>query len=807
MQNTFRPSTKHRRLQHRPMRVEQLEGRRLLAAQAFAETNYPAGEVAATIQSSSDQLAPYNLVQFAKDLKAAGVVLYGAAWCPTCTQQAELFEDGANELPFVEVTRPDRSISQLAIEKNITAFPTWDFPDGSRAIGIRSLDEISSRSHVPIPRGGAPQFEFIGDQTVSIGSPLHVPIDAYDPYGGPLTVTVSVDDPDLLMEKVIAGNRSIRIDLETYGDLVFELFEQRAPVASGRMIELAKSGFYDGIDFHRVIDNFVIQAGDPTGTGTSGSTLDDFDDDYHAELQYNRSGVLGFAKSRDDTSNSQFFVTEVPTRFLDFNYSIFGQLVEGEAVREAISGHAVNHSDRPTRDITIETIEVFNDQENSIVMLKPTGNATGRTHVTVTVANQFGVTSSETFAVEVQQDNHNSQPFLNSIAVAESYPNDQAATLQITSTDIEGDAVEYSAELIGDHNNANVTIDDEGRLVVMPRHGFSGTVDVEVTVRPGSGVSGHSINDRDSQRIAVNFDEAFEPSIPINSITIDSIHRLHTIATSDQYTAIIFRAVEDTTLSVHPVGTASVDETIAVLDGDHFVIGRQDEGVTRASLRAGGLYAILFDPHPIDRLFSLQSSRGPQSVSTETLTNLFQPTDANADGQTTPRDVLAIINGIALRQSAEGEPSPTSTQFLDANGDGRITPLDALYVVNYLARQQPGEGEGAAIDQPHPASLASARLLPQPSTVEQSPWTIREEQPAVLQSVSQFPVRNRSTELIDRVLTDRLDEDDDDVHEPSAASFSTPLRRQTVDAQGELEHDQWDHPADPSGELISQLRR
>ncbi|QDV88297.1 Putative peptidyl-prolyl cis-trans isomerase [Stieleria magnilauensis] len=789
------------------MRVEPLEGRRLLAAQTFTETDQPAGEVAATIQSSSDQLAPYNLVQFAKDLKAAGVVLYGAAWCPTCTQQAELFEDGAKELPFVEVTRPDRSISPLAIEKNITVFPTWEFPDGSRVIGIRSLDEISSRSGVPIPRGGSPQFEFIGDQTVSIGSPLHVPIDAYDPYGGPLTVTVSVDDPDLLEAQVVAGNRSIRIDLETYGDLVFELFEQRAPVASGRMIELAQSGFYDGIDFHRVIDNFVIQGGDPTGTGTGGSTLDDFDDDYHAELQYNRSGVLGFAKSGDDTNNSQFFITETPTRFLDFNYSIFGQLVEGEAVREAISGHAVNHSNRPTSDITIETIEVFNDLENSIVMLKPTGDATGRTHVTVTVANSFGATSSETFAVEVQQDNHNSQPFLNAIAVAESYPNDQAATIQITSTDIEGDAVAYSAEIIGGLDNAIATIDEAGQLVVMPRHGFSGTVDVVVTVRPGSSVHENSLNDRDRQRITLNFAEAFEPSTPINYITVDSIHRLHTIPTSNQYTAIIFRAVEDTTLSIHPVGTVSVDETIVVLDGEQLVISRQDEGVTSAALRAGGLYAILFDPQPVDRLFSFQSSRGSQSVSTEMLTNLFEPTDANADGQTTPRDVLAIINGIALRQSAEGEPIPTSTQFLDANGDGRITPLDALYVVNYLARQQPGEGEGMTIDQPLPASLTPASLLPQPSTVTQSPWTIRDEHPVVFGSVSQFPVRNDSAEMIDRVLSDRLDEDDDDIHKSSAASFSTPPRRQTVDTQGELEHDQRDHPTDPSGELISQLRR
>ncbi|QDV47215.1 Putative peptidyl-prolyl cis-trans isomerase [Stieleria neptunia] len=747
MQYTLPPSTEHSRFRHRRLRVEQLEGRRLLAAQPISEREHSAADVAHAPRTTGDAVMEQNLVQFAKDLASAGVVLYSAAWCPACTLQAELFEDGANELPFVEMTNPDRSISQAGIDQAITAYPTWEFPDGSRAIGIQPLAELSRRSGVPIPTAGGPVFETIGDQTVSIGSPLHVPIDAYDPDGGPLTVTISVADPDLLDAQVIAGNRSIRIDLETYGDLVFELFEQRAPVASGRIIELAESGFYDGIDFHRVVDDFVIQAGDPTGIGNGGSTLADFDDDYHPELQHNRTGVLSFAKASDDTNNSQFFVTEGPLRFLDFNYSVFGQLVEGEAVREAISEHAVNPTDRPTSDITIETVEVFTDDENSVVMLKPTGNATGRTNVTVTVTNQLGATFSVTFAVQVSQDNHNSQPFLNPIAVAESYPNNQAATLQITSTDIEGDAVNYSAEVIGGSRNATATINDDGRLTVMPRHGYSGTVDIVVMVRPGSGVLGNSRDDRDSQRITLNFEQAFQPSTPINFITIDPTDRLHTIPASNQYTAVIFRAVEDTLLSLHPIGTVSLDETVAVLNGEHFAIGRHDEGVTTASLRAGGLYAILFDPQRIDRLFSFQSTNGPQFFSTETLTNLFQPTDANADGQTTPRDVLAIVNAIARRQSAEGEPGRSETPFLDTNGDGRITPRDALYVLNDLARQQ-------------------TAVIP--------------TEPPVL-------VRNRSMELIDCVITDYLtDDDDDDVLEPLHATVSASQRWLTVDAKSQL---------------------
>ena len=397
------------------LRLEGLEQRQLLAADTgiveTGQVSSPIGPVpvvaeVASVQTASSGLttetpaegepAP-DLVQFAEDLAEAGVIFYGAEWCPACTQQKQLFEDGGDDLPFIEVTNPDRSAGQIAIDNDVQVYPTWVFPDQTRATGVLTLQELSQRSGVAIPQSEIPTFEEIGDQTVLIGSPFHIPVDAYDPNGEPLTVSVSVDNPDLLEATVITGNRSIRIDMETYGDMVFQLFEQRAPRAAGRVIELAQSDFYDDIIFHRVIDNFVIQAGDPTGTGTSGSNLPDFDDNFHPDLQHNRSGVLSYAKSTDDTNDSQFFITEVPTRFLDFNHSVFGQLIEGEDVREAISEHATNSADRPTTDIAINTIEVFNDTENSLIMLKANDGSVGSTNVTVTVTDGDGNTHSETF--------------------------------------------------------------------------------------------------------------------------------------------------------------------------------------------------------------------------------------------------------------------------------------------------------------------------------------------------------------------------------------------------------------------------
>ena len=498
--------------------LETLEQRQLMAgdmdllftdsssAASSVESNSTVSDIGLQVEGTAEGEAAPDLVQFAEDLAAAGVDFYGADWCPACTQQKELFSDGKDNLPFIEVTNPDRTFNSIATAQNITQIPTWDFPSGQRLTGVQTLEALSTAAGVPIPSSDQPTFEPIGDLTVAIGSPLHVPIDAYDPGDGPLTTTVTVGDPSLLTATVLSGNRSLRLDLSGYGDLVFELFEQRAPTATGRVVELADDGFYDGIIFHRVVDDFVIQAGDPTGTGSGGSSLGDFDDDFHPDLQHNTEGVLSFAKSTDDTNDSQFFVTEVPTRFLDFNHSVFGQLVEGFDVREAISETEVNNSvdNRPTNTITIESASIFDDTENSVVMLKPVGNSTGTTTVTFTVTDADGNTFSETVNVTVGEDDANSQPFLNDIATPAVTNAGQSAQLQLSSIDIEGDAVSYFAST--NSSNATATVDSTtGLVTVTPNAGFTGTVAVDVGVQPGPGVTGNGVNDSDNQAVEFTF--------------------------------------------------------------------------------------------------------------------------------------------------------------------------------------------------------------------------------------------------------------------------------------------------------------
>ena len=124
--------------------------------------------------------------------------LYGAVWCPACNEQKALFEDGADFLPFIEVTNPDRTLNATGIAANITSFPTWEFPDGSRETGVLSLATIAQRAGVAIPTSVNPFVAPIADTTVYGGSPLHIGLNGYDPNGGLLTYTVVSSNPSLV---------------------------------------------------------------------------------------------------------------------------------------------------------------------------------------------------------------------------------------------------------------------------------------------------------------------------------------------------------------------------------------------------------------------------------------------------------------------------------------------------------------------------------------------------------------------------------------------------------------------------------
>ncbi len=115
------------------------------------------------------------------------------------------------------------------------------------------------------------------------------------------------------------------------GTIKLDLYDDKAPKTVENFVKLAKSGFYDGLNFHRVIADFMIQGGCPLGTGTGGPGYS-FEDEFHPSLRFDGPGVLAMANAGPNTNGSQFFITHVPCPWLDNHHTIFGHVTEGQDV-------------------------------------------------------------------------------------------------------------------------------------------------------------------------------------------------------------------------------------------------------------------------------------------------------------------------------------------------------------------------------------------------------------------------------------------------------------------------------------------
>ena len=185
-----------------------------------------------------------------------------------------------------------------------------------------------------------------------------------------------------------SGDLTVRM-VTSMGDIRIRMFPEQAPKAVENFITHAENGYYDGLKFHRVIRDFMIQGGDPTGTGTGGESIygEAFEDEF-SPLLHNLRGALSMANAGPSTNGSQFFIVQaasVPapmveqmkdlkeyfpeecasdyralggTPWLDYHHTVFGQVYEGMEVVDAIAAVPVNDSDMPLDDVTILKIEV-----------------------------------------------------------------------------------------------------------------------------------------------------------------------------------------------------------------------------------------------------------------------------------------------------------------------------------------------------------------------------------------------------------------------------------------------------------------
>lgn len=154
----------------------------------------------------------------------------------------------------------------------------------------------------------------------------------------------------------MSENRKIKFTTNK-GIFVAEMFEDKAPLTTKNFIELVEKGFYDGIIFHRVIDGFMIQGGDPAGTGMGGPGYK-IKDEFGEGLKHDDEGILSMANAGPNTGGSQFFITLAPTPWLNGHHAIFGKVVEGMDVVRLIGVVPTDFRDRPREAVTMEKVEV-----------------------------------------------------------------------------------------------------------------------------------------------------------------------------------------------------------------------------------------------------------------------------------------------------------------------------------------------------------------------------------------------------------------------------------------------------------------
>lgn len=172
----------------------------------------------------------------------------------------------------------------------------------------------------------------------------------------------------------IPGNGKLYVRFETsMGDMVAELYEDLVPNTVKNFVGLAtgqiefvneltgdteQRPFYDGIIFHRVIPEFMIQCGCPRGTGTGGPGYK-FRDEFHPKLRHNCAGILSMANAGPHTNGSQFFITEVPTPHLDNRHSVFGKVIEGVDLIKKIARVRRDHRDKPLEPVVLQHVTVY----------------------------------------------------------------------------------------------------------------------------------------------------------------------------------------------------------------------------------------------------------------------------------------------------------------------------------------------------------------------------------------------------------------------------------------------------------------
>lgn len=358
----------------------------------------------------------------------------------------------------------------------------------------------------------APNINPISNATIPAGKSLTIPITATSTSGRPLTYTVTsstnrisievhTNNPFWKLSVVQAAPanapgafqtpfRGASVTVTNVGDMTLMLFRDRAPKAVDIFQGFSMAGFYNSNTiFHRVIPGFMIQGGDPQTNGTGGPVFR-YDDEFHPRTIFSGHGQLALANSGKDTCGSQFFITQGPQRFLDFGYTLFGQLLRGFEVLTNTINTPRGANDRPNTDVIITQAAIITNYTDTVITLNAT-NFAGVSGTITVIADDgtVGGRATNIFTATTATDTWNNNPFLFPANVTNlTAPVNGRITNYLAVTDLEGNSPLWDLNFL-DNASFNAAsnstfISTNGQLVIIPNPGYVGPVRLYAAVSP-----------------------------------------------------------------------------------------------------------------------------------------------------------------------------------------------------------------------------------------------------------------------------------------------------------------------------------
>lgn len=366
-----------------------------------------------------------------------------------------------------------------------------------------------------VSASAVPVIDPIPSATIPAGKSLIVSVTATSPNGRPLTFTATSSTNSIIVQvhtnepfwkmsvvQAAASNapgafqipfRGGAVTVTNIGDMTFMLFQEIAPHTVDVIQGLTESGLYtSNTIFHRVVPGFVIQGGDPNTNGSGGPVFR-YNDEFNPQAIFSGNGQLALANSGKDTDGSQFFVTSGPQRFLDFGYTLFGQLVRGFNVLTNIINTPTNGAARPLADVIITQASFVPDTADTVLTLTST-NVTGVVGtISVTADDGAGGRTTNLFTATTFTDTQNDPPFLYPNTVTNLVaPVNRRLTNIVTALDLESNALYWSYNFLDQNsylngsNSALSIVNGQLQVITIPNTNYVGAINMIFYVGPNS---------------------------------------------------------------------------------------------------------------------------------------------------------------------------------------------------------------------------------------------------------------------------------------------------------------------------------